>query len=233
MTRSTGATATAIIIAIVGLGLIGYFIGRGRASAVVGGNLRRLHSLPNYHGFYVALWCGLPALLLSMAWLAAQPAIITQATIAALPAERVAPLDENQLSLLLSEVRQAANYADLSQVGDEAVRIGAETYRAWNATANVGVLAGAIALALLGIGIGPTLVTLYSLGAARSPLGRSATVMTMLGSGVVVGQSAAAAVTGALAESAGTGPALLMPLVSAAIVVIAGVVNRILSPRLH
>jgi MFS family permease len=90
-----------------------------------------------------------------------------------------------------------------------------------------------IALALLGIGIGPTLVTLYSLGAARSPLGRSATVMTMLGSGVVVGQSAAAAVTGALAESAGTGPALLMPLVSAAIVVIAGVVNRILSPRLH
>ncbi len=152
MTRSTGATASAIIIAVIGLGLVGYFIGRGRAVAVVGGNLRRLHSLPNYHGFYVALWCGLPALILSMAWLAAQPAIITQATIAAMPAERVAPLDDNQLSLLLSEVRQAANYADLSQVGDEAVRIGAETYRAWNATANVGVLAGAIALALLGIG---------------------------------------------------------------------------------
>jgi phosphate ABC transporter permease protein PstC len=152
MTRSTGATATAIIIAVVGLGLIGYFLGRGRAAAVVGGNLRRLHSLPNYHGFYVALWCGLPALLLSMAWLAAQPAIITQATLAAIPAERTAGLDDNQISLLLSEVRQAANYADLSQVGDAAVRVGAETHRAWNATANIGVLAGAIALALLGIG---------------------------------------------------------------------------------
>lgn len=90
-----------------------------------------------------------------------------------------------------------------------------------------------IALALLGIGIGPTLVTLYSLGAARSPLGRSATVMTMLGSGVVVGQAAAAAITGELAESAGTGPALLMPLVSAAIVVVAGVANRLLSPPLR
>ena len=151
MTRSTGATASAILIAVIGLGLVGYFLGRSRASAVVGGNLRRLHSLPNYHGFYVALWCGLPALLISMAWLAAQPAVITQATIAAMPVERVAPLDENQLSLLLSEVRQAASYADLSQVADAAVRAGAETYRAWNSISNLGALAAAIALALLGI----------------------------------------------------------------------------------
>jgi MFS family permease len=90
-----------------------------------------------------------------------------------------------------------------------------------------------LALALLGIGIGPTLVTLYSLGAARSPLGRSATVMTMLGSGVVVGQAAAAAITGELAESAGTGAALFMPLVSAGIVVISAIANRLLSPPLH
>jgi len=90
-----------------------------------------------------------------------------------------------------------------------------------------------LALALLGIGIGPTLVTLYSLGAARSPLGRSATVMTMLGSGVVVGQSAAAAITGELAERAGSGPALLMPLASAGIVVAAGIANRLLSPPLR
>lgn len=86
-----------------------------------------------------------------------------------------------------------------------------------------------VALAILGIGVGPTLVTLYSLGAARSPLGRSATVMTMLGSGVVVGQAAAAAVTGSLAEDIGTSAALLMPLVAAAVVVVCGILNRILS----
>ncbi|GAA3925389.1 MFS transporter [Microbacterium soli] len=87
-----------------------------------------------------------------------------------------------------------------------------------------------IALAVLGVGVGPTLVTLYSLGAARSPLGRSATVMTMLGSGVVVGQAAAAALTGEIAERAGTGPALLMPLAAAGVVVAAGVMNRLLTP---
>ena len=85
-----------------------------------------------------------------------------------------------------------------------------------------------LALALLGVGVGPTLVTLYSLGAARSPLGRSATVMTMLGSAVVVGQAAAAAITGGLAESVGTAPALLLPLIASAIVVTAGITNRLL-----
>lgn len=86
-----------------------------------------------------------------------------------------------------------------------------------------------VALAIMGIGIGPTLVTQYSLGAARSPLGRSATVMTMLGSGVVVGQSLGAAVAGELAESIGTGAALLLPIAAAAVAFVAGVVNWPLS----
>ncbi|HEV8391022.1 MAG TPA: phosphate ABC transporter permease subunit PstC [Dongiaceae bacterium] len=149
---STGATATAVLIAVVGLALIGFFMGRARAVAKAGGNLRKLHSLPNYHGFYVALWCGLPALLVALIWLMAQPAIVTAAAKSAMPAERVASLDENQLSLLLSEVRQAAAHADLGQVGDPAVRAGAQAFRTWDSMAHLGALAGAIALALIGIG---------------------------------------------------------------------------------
>ncbi|MCI1017879.1 MFS transporter [Microbacterium sp. C5A9] len=86
-----------------------------------------------------------------------------------------------------------------------------------------------LALAIMGIGIGPTLVTQYSFGAARSPLGRSATVMTMLGSGIVVGQSLGAAVAGELAESAGTGSALLLPIIAAGVAFAAGLVNWRLS----
>ncbi|MEV8219126.1 MFS transporter [Microbacterium sp. NPDC077391] len=92
------------------------------------------------------------------------------------------------------------------------------------------VTAMTIALALVGIGVGPTIVTQYSLGAARSPRGRSATVMTMLGSGVVVGQAVASAGTGAIAESAGTPVALVLPLIAATIVLIAGIANRLISP---
>jgi phosphate transport system permease protein len=149
---STGATATAILVAVLGLSLIGFFMGRARAVATAGGQLRRLHSLPNYHGFYVALWCGLPALLVALVWLAAQPSIVTQAAISAMPAERVADLDENQISLLLSEARQAAQRADLSQIADPAVQAAASTYRSWNQMARLGAIGAAVALAVLGIG---------------------------------------------------------------------------------
>ena len=89
----------------------------------------------------------------------------------------------------------------------------------------------AIALFVVGIGVGPTLVTQYSLGAARSPLGRSATVMTILGSGVVVGQSASSAVVGALAQSSGTAAAMIAPVVAASVVLLAGVANAVLTRR--
>lgn len=92
---------------------------------------------------------------------------------------------------------------------------------------------GAITVCLLviGVGIGPTLVTQYSLAAGRSPLGRSATVMTMLGSAVVVGQSAASALTGLLAEGAGATIALYAPIAAATVVLGAGLVNAALSRK--
>ncbi|CAM3079012.1 MFS transporter [Tsukamurella hominis] len=86
-------------------------------------------------------------------------------------------------------------------------------------------------LAIAGIGVGPTLVTEFSLGAERSPLGRSATVMTILGSSLILGQSLASAVNGALAENVGTGVAQCAPLVAALVVLGAGVANAVLSRR--
>ncbi|ATG50832.1 MFS transporter [Brachybacterium vulturis] len=91
-----------------------------------------------------------------------------------------------------------------------------------------GGLTGLIwAMAIAGIGIGPTIVTLFSLAAERSPQGRSATVMTMLGSATIVGQSAASALTGAVAESAGSQVAMWLPVGAAALVMLAAVVNAL------
>jgi MFS family permease len=93
------------------------------------------------------------------------------------------------------------------------------------------VLAVGVVLAVMGIGIGPTLVTQYSLGSDRSPVGRSATTMTILGSAVIVGQSIASAVVGEVAERAGTTAAMAFPALSAAVVVLAAVANLVLSRR--
>lgn len=81
----------------------------------------------------------------------------------------------------------------------------------------------AACLLVVGMGIGPTLVTQYSLAAEASPRGRSGTVMTMLGSGVVVGQSAATALVGLVAEEAGTAAAMVAPAIAAAVVFAAAV----------
>lgn len=94
---------------------------------------------------------------------------------------------------------------------------------------SVGVIA--VVLLVVGLGVGPTMVTQYSLGALRSPEGRSATVMTVLGSAVILGQSSASAATGAVADHWGATAALCLPAVAAGVVVLAGVVNAALERR--
>ncbi|MBN1093344.1 MFS transporter [Blastococcus sp. TML/M2B] len=90
-----------------------------------------------------------------------------------------------------------------------------------------------VALAILGLGVGPTLVTLYSLAAQLSPAGRSATTMTMLGSAVVVGQALASAVTGVVVDRAGENAGLVAPALAAALVVAAGLAHTVAPERVE
>jgi len=87
------------------------------------------------------------------------------------------------------------------------------------------------ALAIAGIGVGPTLVTHYSLGSMRSPIGRSATVMTMLGSAIIVGQSGASAVSGLISQDASAHVALFLPMGAAALVIASGVADWALTRK--
>jgi len=43
-------------------------MGRARAVSTVGGDIRKLHSLPRHYGYFVAMWCGIPAFLLCVVW---------------------------------------------------------------------------------------------------------------------------------------------------------------------
>lgn len=87
------------------------------------------------------------------------------------------------------------------------------------------VSAATLLIILMGLGVGPTLVTIFSLAGARSPEGRSATTMTMLGSALTLAQALAAAVTGAVAESVSIGVAMLFPAAAALLVTVCGLLN--------
>ena len=56
---------------------------------------------------------------------------------------------------------------------------------------------------VMGTGIGPALVTLYSIAAEVAPTGRTTAVMSMMATAVTVGQAAASAVVGNLVDGSG------------------------------
>ena len=75
-----------LAVTLVVLTGIGFFFGRSRALASVSGRAKDLHSLPDYYGWYLALWCGLPAFGLFGLWVLAEPYLIDVLVIDRMPA---------------------------------------------------------------------------------------------------------------------------------------------------
>ena len=86
-------------------------------------------------------------------------------------------------------------------------------------------------LCLMGVGVGPALVTLFSLAGHRAPRGRSASTMTILGSALTLAQALSSAVTGAVAESVSVATAMLFPAAAALLVLAMAGVNASGSQR--
>lgn len=78
-------------------------------------------------------------------------------------------------------------------------------------------------LFLIGLPIGPTLVTIFTVGGDVAPVGRMGTVMTMLASGIVVGTAIGNGMAGVLADVAGPQGAFLVAAGAAVVLFLAGV----------
>ena len=95
------------LLAIVGIAAASALFARRRAAGMRGGAIR-LNSLPAYHGLYVALWTGVPALLLLAAWVPVQSGLVEQAVLAS-PAGQTLPDFDLARSTILSEARDIAS----------------------------------------------------------------------------------------------------------------------------
>ncbi|MGH6635835.1 MAG: phosphate ABC transporter permease subunit PstC, partial [Gammaproteobacteria bacterium] len=98
-----------ILAVLLVLASISYLAGRRRSLATAGGKIRLLHSLPGYYGFYAAIWCGVPALLLVALWQAFEGSVVTGLLIADLPQE-IKSLSPPLLQLFLNDVRNLAEW---------------------------------------------------------------------------------------------------------------------------
>jgi MFS family permease len=88
-----------------------------------------------------------------------------------------------------------------------------------------------VVLCLMGIGVGPSLVTLFSFAGHRAPRGRAASTMTILASALTLAQALSSAVTGAVAETVTVATAMLFPAAAALLVLAMAALNASASPR--
>lgn len=123
--------------------------GRGRALAVAGGSIRKLHSLPSYYGYYAALWCGIPTLLIFLAWICFEGPIVTQLVISGLP-EHMAGSAPDRLDLLVNDIRNVASQAVSGDV-DPSIRRAADRYLQLEKTSNILLTVLGLCTALVGV----------------------------------------------------------------------------------
>ncbi|MDJ0946200.1 MAG: phosphate ABC transporter permease subunit PstC [Kiloniellales bacterium] len=130
----------------------GFYLGRSRALVTAGGFAHTLHSRPHYYGFYVALWCGLPALLVALAWLVLEPIIAGWVLSANLPAS-AATMSEGQLSLLITDIKNLASGNATSRAADPELIAAAESYASFRDIGRLAVFGVMLAAAIGGLGL--------------------------------------------------------------------------------
>jgi len=96
-----------LLFLIAGLGLIGWLTARARAAEFVPGKAKRLHSLPAQHGWYVAMWTVLPALLFIAVWSGVSPGLVRERVLQS-PAAAQLPAFDFERDALLAEARRVA-----------------------------------------------------------------------------------------------------------------------------
>lgn len=136
-----------VLITLVGLTIAGFYMGRSRAMKSADGNARVLHSRPHYYGYFIALWCGLPAILVLTVWTTMQTPIVESIVQSGLPASMTSD-DPSRMSLVMNDVRNLAsgNITSGEITGD--VREAADRY---NSLIAIGELARFVVILSIGI----------------------------------------------------------------------------------
>lgn len=111
--------------AVLALSLAGFVLGHRRALALGGGSRKPLHSLPAYHGLYVALWTLLPPLIALALFLAIEGPAIAAIVTAGLP-ESVT--QDRDLALAMAKIRSIAGGDDVIGNPGEALLAAAERF---------------------------------------------------------------------------------------------------------
>lgn len=88
-----------------------------------------------------------------------------------------------------------------------------------------------VVLLILGIPVGPVMVTVFTVGGVLAPAGRLGTVMTALASGIVAGTALGSSIGGHLAQDGGHHAAFLVPIAAALALALLGAAAAVVLRR--
>ncbi len=172
-----------LFLLLVAYALAAYWLGRRVVLGRVDGDARRLHSLPRYHGYRVALLAGLPPLVLLVLWLAFDQVVIGHLVMQSLP-ESMRALSEAQRSLLLNDIRNLATGNIASSAPDPALTAAVEHYRRLSRWSNMAL---PVLLLLVGLGgLGWGLLRVYPGLRARASVERVVHVLLLASASIAI-----------------------------------------------
>ena len=147
-------TETTLVLLLASLAIAAFYLGRGRALVLVGGPGKSvdLHSLPGYYGYYVAIWCVLPALVLLCGWLLVEQRVLVMLVINSLPAE-YRQLPAGELNLLVNNIQNLTVGDIVSGEINDVLRTAAALYAEYAARSDQLLAALTLGLALFGMAV--------------------------------------------------------------------------------
>lgn len=125
-----------LLLVLVAMSVAAFMLGR-RQSILVGGGpsrIRHLHSLPKYYGYYVAIWCGIPGLLLLGLWLSLSEPLIVGQVVETLP-DALRELPDAERSLVVNDIKNMAAGQFVNPNRGAEIEVAAELYNDLHASA--------------------------------------------------------------------------------------------------
>ena len=137
----------ALVLILICVAGYGHVLGRRRAISFAAATPASLHSLPFYHGAYLALWVVVPSLLAISFWLVAQGPIIESLIISGLTPDTQA-LSADRLSLVLNDINNVASGDIPSREPTPEIAAAAQKFSELKKISNLGMV-----IISLGLGI--------------------------------------------------------------------------------
>lgn len=134
--------------ALLVMSVTGYFLGRRQAALTAGDSWQEMHSLPSFHGLYVALLTALPALLVLGLWLWLEQPVIDALVLDSLP-ESYTDVSDQERALLLTDIKSLSSGNIASQQSDAELTDAVDYYQRLHTLSDY-LMMGVMATLILG-----------------------------------------------------------------------------------